>query len=114
MIYKGKSVEVVSESGLFTLVHFTGEPEHRAFNVLTKDLLAGQYVCNGSRKTDAVLAVMAKGAWLSLDEISHQSGYESLTGLSAAIRAFRKSEMGAHVVTKRKRNDGVFEYRLEA
>ena len=60
-------------------------------------------------KMEAVVAVMSDHLFRSLAEISEISGYESLTGLSAGIRALRKQ---GHTVEKRKIDGSVYEYRL--
>jgi hypothetical protein len=66
-------------------------------------------------KGETVLSVMKDGLFRSLQEISELSEYESLTGLSACIRAFRKSENGGHTIDKRKREgSNEYEYRLVA
>jgi hypothetical protein len=61
-------------------------------------------------KSESVLSVMRDGLFRSLQEISELSDYESLTGLSACIRAFRKEGCA---VDKRKRQDSnEYEYRV--
>lgn len=61
-------------------------------------------------KMEAVVSVMQDKQFRTLAEISDQSGYESLTGLSAGIRGLRKF---GYVVDKRKLEDrNEYEYRL--
>jgi len=63
-----------------------------------------------SLKAESVLNVMRDGLFRSLQEVSELSDYESLTGLSACIRAFRKE---GYAVDKRKRQDSnEYEYRV--
>ena len=64
---------------------------------------------------EVVLAALKDGLWHALKELSEITGYESLTGLSACVRAFRKQENGGHTIDKRKREDSnEYEYRLVA
>src|SRR5271157_2109229 len=113
--YKGKPVEIVNERGTLTEIRYEGDPEHKTFSVLTKDLTLHSVKPAAHRlgcKADSVLSAMSCGDWFSLEDLSRLSGYESLTGLSACLRAFRKPENGSRVIEKRKQTDGVFEYRL--
>jgi hypothetical protein len=63
-------------------------------------------------KMKIVYREMSDQQWRTLKEISKLTGYESLTGLSAAIRALRKPEFGSHVIEKRKLEGCEYEYRL--
>lgn len=61
-------------------------------------------------KMESVLSLMQDKQFRTLSDISALTGYESLTGLSAGIRSFRK--MGL-TVDKRKLQDAPeYEYRL--
>jgi hypothetical protein len=61
-------------------------------------------------KMESVLELMKDKQFRTLADISLQTGYESLTGLSAGIRSLRKF---GHTVEKRKlENQPEYEYRL--
>ena len=63
-----------------------------------------------SPKMESVLELMSDKQFRTLADISTQTGYESLTGLSAGIRSLRKL---GHTVEKRKlENQSEYEYRL--
>jgi len=58
-----------------------------------------------------VLAVMRDGRWRTLREIAALvRGSEA--GVSARLRDLRKARFGAHVVERRRRFGGLFEYRV--
>jgi hypothetical protein len=114
MNYQGNAVELLKTSGVLTLVRFERDEEHKSFWVKNSDLKTptARRSSNRSSKTEAVMAVMSDGEFRTLSAISKLSNYESLTGLSAAIRSFRKEENGSHEVLKRLREDGEYEYAL--
>lgn len=63
-----------------------------------------------SPKMESVLSLMKDKQFRTLENISSQTGYESLTGLSAGIRSLRKF---GHTIEKRKLdNQPEYEYRL--
>lgn len=67
-----------------------------------------------------VYDVMKSGDWYTLSELMHiifvHTGHnDSMTGISARIRDFRKARFGGHVVNSRRRGDpkrGLHEYQL--
>ena len=62
-----------------------------------------------------VSAVMADGAWRTLDDIAALTGDPSLPAVSARLRDLRKERYGAHVVERRRighHSAGLFQYRI--
>ena len=63
-----------------------------------------------------VVAIIADGQWRTLFEIAHQCRYrfgktDSEAAISARLRDLRKVQYGQHVVERRKRSAGTYEYR---
>lgn len=58
-----------------------------------------------------VLYVMRDGKWRSLHEIGFLSG-DGDASVSARLRDLRKEKFGAYTVYRRRRTQGLFEYRL--
>jgi len=64
-----------------------------------------------------VRMVMADGRWRTLAEIAELSSVptrkvSSEAGISARLRDFRKARFGGHVVERRRRSQGLWEYRI--
>lgn len=68
---------------------------------------------NGQMKD--IFNIMKYGAWRTLGELKDQLGRGTETGISAAVRSFRKDKYGSHTVNRRRRGDpksGLWEYQL--
>lgn len=59
----------------------------------------------------AVRALLSTGRWFTLAELAEQAG-GSEAGCSARIRDLRKNRFGGHVIERRRRTQGTWEYRL--
>lgn len=64
-----------------------------------------------NRQMELVYGVMKDGGWYTLAEVSQRSGAPEASA-SARIRDLKKQKFGGHVVERRRRSKGVFEYRL--
>lgn len=60
---------------------------------------------------DRVSRLMADGAWRTLAQISESTG-DPESSVSARLRDLRKPKFGQHVVERRRRSPGTFEYRV--
>jgi len=58
-----------------------------------------------------IAALMAGGAWRTLDEIAAETG-DPPASVSARLRDFRKVRFGGHTVERRRRAGGLYEYRV--
>tara|TARA_Y100000310_G_scaffold93475_2_gene90966 strand:- start:6073 stop:6459 length:387 start_codon:yes stop_codon:yes gene_type:complete len=58
-----------------------------------------------------VVSALAEGAWRTLFEIARDTG-DPEASISARIRDLRKPRFGKHTVDRRRREAGLFEYRL--
>jgi hypothetical protein len=59
-----------------------------------------------------VRTVMSGGAWLTLAEIAERAAGSSEAGVSARLRDLRKPRFGGHTVERRRRTQGLWEYRV--
>lgn len=67
-----------------------------------------------STQHERVKECMMTGRWLSLEEISEQTG-DPVASVSAQLRHLRKPRFGAYTIERRPRGNrdkGLFEYRL--
>lgn len=64
-----------------------------------------------ARQTEGVYALMHDGEWRTLAEIEHATGYPQAS-ISARLRDLRKFRFGSHVIERRRRSPGQFEYRM--
>lgn len=64
-----------------------------------------------NRQMELVYGVMKDGGWYTLAELHERTG-EPEASCSSRCRDFRKQKFGGHVVEKRRRSKGLFEYRL--
>ena len=64
-----------------------------------------------ARQSNAVFELMKDGAWRTLAEISLLTGAPEASA-SARLRDLRKYKYGLHVVRRRRRTEGLFEYQL--
>lgn len=60
---------------------------------------------------ESVYDTMMKGKWLTLDEISIWSGAPPASA-SAQLRNLRKPRFGSHIINKRRRTKGLWEYKM--
>ena len=60
---------------------------------------------------EAVFECMLKGKWMALDEISDETGAPQASA-SAQLRNLRKERFGSHVIDKRRRGQGLWEYKM--
>lgn len=60
---------------------------------------------------ERVWAVMRDGGWHTLADLSDRCG-GSEASVSARLRDFRKEPWGSHFVERRRRTQGLYEYRL--
>lgn len=70
-----------------------------------------------TKQLGRVFEAMRKGDWLTLSEISIQTGGDPEASVSAQLRHLRKDRFGSYLIAKRSRGDrklGLFEYRLLA
>ena len=59
-----------------------------------------------------VRLAMEGGVWRSLAELAEACGGSSEAGVSARLRDLRKPRFGAHTVERRRRTQGLWEYRV--
>lgn len=64
-----------------------------------------------NRQMELVFNVMRDGGWYTLAELHERTG-EPEASCSSRVRDFRKVKFGGHVVEKRRRSKGLFEYKL--
>ena len=67
-----------------------------------------------SRQLDAVRRLMGDGQWRTLAEVALEAGYTvaAVASVSARLRDLRKARWGRHVVERRRRCAGLWEYRF--
>lgn len=58
-----------------------------------------------------VFGLMKDGEWRTLADIAESTGFPEAS-ISARLRDFRKERFGGHLVHRRRRSPGQFEYRL--
>lgn len=58
-----------------------------------------------------IATLMADGRWRTLPEIEAATG-DPAASISAQLRHLRKPRFGAHIVDKRRRTQGLWEYRV--
>jgi hypothetical protein len=59
-----------------------------------------------------VRGAMEGGVWRTLTELADLTGRSSEAGVSARLRDLRKSRFGGHTVERRRRTQGLWEYRV--
>ncbi len=64
-----------------------------------------------SGQLERVRAAMLDGAWRSLAELAARTGAPEAS-VSSRLRDLRKARFGAHIVERRRRGPGLFEYRM--
>ena len=62
---------------------------------------------------ERVFAALKGGEWRTLPEIHNITG-DQIASISSQLRHLRKREHGSHVVKKRRRGPGLWEYKIEA
>jgi len=63
------------------------------------------------KQSERIFTLMVDGQWRTLAEISEIT-HATEASASARLRDFRKPRFGAHTVQRRRRDKGLFEYRL--
>lgn len=64
-----------------------------------------------SGQIEDIRSLMIDGEWRSLGEIEDATGHGQAS-ISAQLRHLRKERFGRHIVEKRRRSKGLFEYRV--
>lgn len=64
-----------------------------------------------THQRERIFLLMRDGHWRTLDEIAAAT-YSPAASVSAQLRHLRKPKHGAHIVAKRHRGEGIFEYQL--
>ncbi len=64
------------------------------------------------KQHERIRQLMIDGQWRTLYEISECLHYPE-SSVSAQLRHLRKQEFGGHIVSKRRRGPGLWEYRVE-
>lgn len=65
-----------------------------------------------NKQQRAVYEAVRSGQWMTLREIAHVTGFPEAS-ISARLRDFRKKKFGGHIVERRRRTAGTWEYRLQ-